>query len=204
MDEATKSGSAQESEETTGAAQTSEGTAGEQGGEKSVEELMEELAAERVARQKAEADATKRKSDLDDALKRLGDKTKQLRAKQTTEEQEKEAIAEQREAEIRELEETKKELDHMKAVAAYKDIDDSETVELLISAVADRDHAAIATIISNERKKQKKADDAEWKASRPAVNAGSGASSMTKEEIFAIKDAAERQRAIARNIELFS
>lgn len=163
----------------------------------SVEKLMAKLAEEQAARKRE-------KAALDKALKEKAEITRKLREKQTTEEQDAEAKAEQDRLRDEELEAARKELNHMKAVAAYKDIEDDKTVELLIEAVADSDHAAIAQIIANEREKQRKKDDIEFKKNRPQLNAGNGAEpTMTKEEIFAISDPLERQEAIAKNMALF-
>ena len=50
-----------------------------------------------------------------------------------------------------------------------------------------------------------KEKEAEWKASRPRVNVGDDdSSSMTKEEILAIKDRDERQKEIAKHLNLFT
>jgi hypothetical protein len=50
-----------------------------------------------------------------------------------------------------------------------------------------------------------KEKEAEWKKSRPRVNMGDGedSTSMTKDEIMAIKDPKERQIAIAKNLKQF-
>ena len=153
----------------------------------------------------AKVELAKLKATLDKTLKEKGDITKKLREKQTNEERLAEEKAEEDRRRQEELESAKSELNHMKAVAAYKDIDDEKTIELLIEAVADGDHAAIATIIANERAKQKAIDDAAFKASRPSANVGDGNTpAMTKEEIFAVKDSAERRRLIAQNLNLFN
>ena len=163
----------------------------------SVEKLMAELAAEKAAR-------VREKNALDKALKEKAEITRKLREKQTTEEQAAEAKAEKDRQRDEELEAARKELNHMKAVAAYKDIEDEKTIELLIEAVADNDHAAIAQIIANEREKQRKHDDIEFKKNRPQLNAGNGTEpTMTKDEIMAISDPEERQAAMMRNITLF-
>ena len=160
--------------------------------------LMEKLA-------EAEAARKRDKAALDKALKEKAEVTRKLREKQTVAEQESEEKAERDRQRDEELEAARKELNHMKAVAAYKDIEDEKTVELLIEAVADSDHAAIAQIISNEREKQRKADDLEFKKNRPQLNAGLGTEpTMTKDEILAITDPEERQSAIAKNMSLFT
>lgn len=144
----------------------------------------------------------KLKASLDKALKEKGDITKQLRAKQSEDER---LSAEQAEAQrIRdeEFEATKAELNRMKAVGAYKSISSEKVVENLIDAVSNADHNAIALIIENEIKAAVKVAQTEWLKSRPQANVGSY-SAMTKEQIMAITDRDERQRAIAQNQNLF-
>ena len=160
-----------------------------------VDELMAQLATER-------AEKEKNKLALDKALKEKGDITKQLRAKQTAEEQEAEAQKEAQRLANEERESMRKELNHIKAVNAYKAISDEKTVESLIDAVSDADHNAIAQIISNECKKAVAEAEAKWLKDRPRVNHGQY-SNMTREQIMAIPDSTERLRAIAMNQELF-
>lgn len=161
-----------------------------------VEELqakLEELVAKNA----------KNKLALDKALKEKGDITKALRAKQTAEEQ---AEAEQQEARRLQEEkynETLNELNHIKAVSAYKNISE-KTVETLIEAVSESDHANIAKIIENEIKQAVVEAKAEWMKSRPRVNAGGEYSGMTKDDIMKIADRTERRKAIASNPELFN
>jgi ribosome-interacting GTPase 1 len=97
----------------------------------------------------------------------------------------------------------RKELNHIKAVNAYKAISDEKTVDKLIDAVSDADHNAIATIIANECKKAVAEAEAKWLKDRPRVNAGQY-SSMTREQIMSIKDREERTKAIAMNQGLFN
>lgn len=148
------------------------------------------------------AEYEKLKSALDKALKEKGDITKQLRAKQSEDER---ISAEQAEAQrIRdeEFEATKAELNKMKAVGAYKNISE-KSVEALIAAVSDADHTAIAEIIDREVKAAVKVAENTWMKSRPAIGANSY-SSMTVEQIMAISDREERQKAIAMNLDLFN
>lgn len=159
-----------------------------------VEELMAQLAAEKAA-------GLKNKQALDKALKEKGEITKALRAKQTAEEQEAEAKAEADRLQNEKYENAMKELNHMKAVSAYKNVSE-KSIETLIEAVAEGDHSAIATIIDNEVKAAVAAAKAEWMKTRPAVNAGKY-SSMTREQIMAIPDRNERLKAIAMNATLF-
>lgn len=150
----------------------------------------------------SKAEYEKLKSALDKALKEKGDITKQLRAKQSEDER---ISAEQAEAQrIRdeEFEAIKAENNRMKAVGAYKDISE-KVVEQLITAVSDADHLTIATIIANEKKLAVSAAEKTWMGSRPAIGSNSY-SSMTAEQIMAITDRDERQRAIAMNLDLFN
>lgn len=162
----------------------------------SVDELMAQLA-------EANARADKNKLELDKALKENGTVKKALRAKQTAEEQEAEAKAEADRVRNEEFEAMKKELNHNKAVNAYKSISDEKAIEKLIDAVSDADHSAIANIIADECKKAVAAAEAQWLKDRPRVQHGQY-SSMTKEQILAIPDRAEKLKAIAMNKELFS
>jgi len=161
-----------------------------------VDELMAKLAL-------AEAERNKLKNANDKLSKESAEFKRQQRASMTAEEQKNAEIEER----IRELteraEQAEKENNHSKAVAAYKDLSDDETVEKLIDAISDADHVAIANILSSEISKAVKNAQADWLKSRPQLASGAGAS-MTKEEIMAIKDSGERQRAIARNINLFN
>lgn len=159
-------------------------------------------AEERAAR--AEADAARFKKSVDKLTSEAAEKKRAERAKMTEEER----IAQERAEEYERLKEKAeadaKELNHLKAVSAYKNISEEKIVEKLIDAIADSDHIAIAKIISDECEKAVKAKEAEWKVNRPAGFVGSGSyPSKTKEEIKAIKDPIERQRVIAENIQLF-
>ncbi len=159
-----------------------------------VEELMAQLASERAEKEKY-------KNASDKASSEAAQYKKQLRSKQTAEEQEAEAKAEAERLQNEKYENAIKELNHMKAVSAYKSISE-KSIETLIEAVADGDHSAIATIIDNEVKAAVTAAKAEWMKTRPAVNAGKY-SSMTREQIMAITDRDERLKAIALNPTLF-
>lgn len=161
-----------------------------------VEELMAQLATEK-------ADRAKEKQALDKALREKGELTKALRAKQTTEEQEAEAKAEAERLQNEKYEEAVKELNHIKAVNAYKSVSE-KSVEKLIDAVSDADHNTIAAIIEAEKKTAVAEAQAEWMKSRPRVNAGGEYSGMTKEQIMAIPDRNERRKAIAMNMDLFN
>ena len=161
-----------------------------------VEELMAQLATERAEKEKY-------KSASDKASSEAAKYKKELRSKQTAEEQEAEAKAEADRFRDEELESLRKELDHNKAVAAYKAFSSEKSIEMMIEAVSEKDHNAIAAIFANELNAAIKEKQAEWLKSRPQANAGAY-SSMTKEQIMAIPDRNERIRAIAQNQHLFS
>lgn len=159
-----------------------------------VEQLMAQLAAER-------AEKEKNKIALDKALKEKGDITKQLRAKQTAEEQEAEAQAEAQRLAEEEKEALRKENNRFKAMAAYKFFDE-KTVDKWLEAVSEADHATLSAMIEAEKQKAVKEAQAEWMKSRPPVNAGQYLS-MTKEQIMSIADRDERRKAMAQNMDLF-
>ena len=160
-----------------------------------VDELMAKLAL-------AEAERNKLKNANDKLSKESAEFKRQQRASMTAEEQKNAEIEEK----IRELteraEQAERENNHSKAVAAYKGLSDEDTVEKLIDAINDSDHAAIANIINEEVARAVKAAQGEWLKTRPQLASGAG-SSMSKEDIMAIKDDVERHKAIAENIRLF-
>lgn len=160
----------------------------------SVDELMAQLAAERAEKEKY-------KTANDKLSKEAADTKRQLRAKQTAEEQEAEAQAEAQRLAEEERENLRKENNRFKAMAAYKNLDE-KTVDKLLEAVSDADHATLAAIIEAEVQKAVKEAKAEWMKTRPPVNAGQY-SSMTKEQIMAISDRDERRKAMAQNMDLF-
>lgn len=161
----------------------------------SVEELMAQLAV-------ARADAEKYKNANDKLSKSEAEMKRQLRAKLTAEEQEAEAQKEAQRLADEERENLRTELNHIKALNAYKNITDEKVVNKLIGAITDADHSAIATIIENECKKAVAEAEQQWMKDRPRVNHGQH-STMSREDIMAIKDSYERQSMIAQNIELF-
>lgn len=139
-----------------------------------VEELMEQL-------KQANADRDKYKSANDKLSKEAAESKRALRAKQTAEEQEAEAKAEAERAAKEELENLRKELNHNKAVNAYRTIPDDKMVENLIDAVSDADHIAIANIMEKYANAKVKEAQSEWLKSRPQLNMG-GNGSLTKEQ----------------------
>lgn len=172
--------------------------------EQSVENNATETATnDTVTVEELRAEIAKNKRALDKALKEKGEITKALRAKQTAEEQAEAEQAEARRLQEEKYAETLNELNHIKAVSAYKNISE-KTVETLIEAVSESDHANIALIIENEIKQAVAEAKAEWMKSRPRVNASGEYSGMSKEDIMKIADRTERRKAIASNQELFT
>lgn len=158
----------------------------------SVEELMAQLAA-------AKAESQKYQNKYNQASTEAAESKKALRAKQTAEEREAEEKAEAQRLADEEKEAMRKELNHIKAVAAYKAIPDEKTVEGLIEAIAESDHVSIAAIIENEKAKAVKEAKAEWQKSIPQPQFGTGEySSMTVEEAMKIPDREKRLRALAQ------
>lgn len=160
-----------------------------------VEELLAQLAT-------AKADAERFKNANDKLSKSEAEMKRQLRAKLTAEEQEAEAQKEAQRLAEEERESLRSELNHIKALNAYKSMNDDKAVEKLINAISDADHNAIATIIENECKKAVAEAEQKWMKERPRVQHGNY-SSMTKEQVMAITDRDERLKAIAMNKELF-
>lgn len=160
-----------------------------------VEELMAQLANERAEKEKY-------KNASDKANSEAANYKKQLRSKQTAEEAEAEAKAEAERLQKEKYEEMRKELDHIKAVSAYKNISTEDAVEKLIDAVADGDHSAIAAIIQKEIKAAVAVKEAEWMKSRPPINTGGGDNAISKEQFNKMKYQ-ERVEFKSKNPELY-
>lgn len=163
----------------------------------SVESLMAEIA-------KMKAEAEKQKIALDKAMKERGDAVKALREKQSAEEIADEAKREQEEAHSKYVQDL--ELFKSKTLAKERYLLQGMTVEMAENAAQaeiDGDMDTLATIQKQHTDAKLKEARAEWQKSIPETNRGSGEPTMTKEQIFAIKDPMERQKAIAANISLF-
>lgn len=162
------------------------------------EQIASELAKEKLERQKI-------KAALDKALKENGEIKKQLRAKQTQQEIEDESKREAEEAQkayVKELEDYKKK-NEAKERYLLQGMD-AELAAKAAEAEVTGDMDALSDINKQYMESVVKAKEAEWKKSRPQLNAGDGSgTSMTKEEIMAIKDPSKRQKAIAENLDLF-
>lgn len=158
-----------------------------------IEELMAQLA-------EAKAETQKYQNKYNQASTEAAESKKALRAKQTAEEREAEEKAEEQRKADEEREAMRKELNHIKAVAAYKNISDEKQVETLIEAISESDHASIALIIERVKEKAVKEARAEWQGSQQQPQFGTGEySSMTMQEAMKIQDREARLKAIARN-----
>lgn len=170
-----------------------------------VEEVTsnEEVEALKAELEKQKAETERFKASVNKLTKEAADRKREERAKMSEDEKRKADQEEEFNRLKEQAEADAKELNHLKAVTAYKGIDE-EVVEKLIDAVSDKDHNAIAAIIDKVVEKAVKDKEAEWKKSRPAAFIGDGSfPTMTKDEIMAIKDPIERQKKIAENISLF-
>lgn len=165
----------------------------------SVESLMADLA-------KAKAELEKANLAKDKAMKERGDAVKALREKQSAEEIADEARREQEETHNQYV----KDLEQFKArTLAEKRYRlqgmTEEMADKAAQAEIDGDMDTLATIQKQHTDAALKAAKAEWQKSIPEVNRGTGnAPTMTKDEIFAIKDPVARQKAIAANLALFN
>lgn len=166
--------------------------------QKTYEDALAEIA-------KAQADAKKARAERDAALKKTGEITKQMRAKMTEDELKAEQAAEaeeERNKHIKELEDYKAQNEAFKRYTMQGMSPDLATKAAKAELEGDMD--ALALCFSEQKKSELKAAKAQWLGSRPEANKGDGeGSSMTKEEILAIKDEKERKEAIARNLNLF-
>lgn len=166
--------------------------------EVTMESLMEEIARLKTSEQKT-------KLALDKALKEKGDLTKQYREVLTETQQakiDKETADEERKQYVLELEEFRK-----KTLAKERYLMQDMPVDMAEKAAeaeVSGDMDALANIQKQFRETSLKNARAEWQKSIPQPQFGTGQySSMTKEEISAIKDRKARREAIAQNMNLF-
>lgn len=155
-----------------------------------VEELSAQIA-------QLTADRDKYKSANDKLSKESADYKRQLRAKQTAEEQQAEEQAEAQRIRDEQFEEMRARLNRSEAEKAYKSVTDDKMVESLIDAVSDADHSAIANILEKYASAKVKEAQAEWMKSRPRVNMG-GEGGITKEQFNAMS-MAEKSRLYREN-----
>lgn len=166
--------------------------------EVTMESLMEEIARLKTSEQKT-------KLALDKALKEKGDLTKQYREVLTETQQakiDKETADEEHRQYVLELEEFKK-----KTLAKERYLMQDMPVDMAEKAAeaeVSGDMDALANIQKQFRETSLKNARAEWQKSTPQPQFGTGEySSMTKEEILAIKDRTERRKAMSQNWHLF-
>lgn len=155
-----------------------------------VEELSAQIA-------QLTADRDKYKSANDKLSKESADYKRQLRAKQTAEEQQAEEQAEAQRIRDEQFEEMRARLNRSEAEKAYKSVTDDKMVESLIDAVSDADHSAIANILEKYASAKVKEAQAEWMKSRPRVNMG-GEGGITKEQFNAMS-MAEKSKLYREN-----
>lgn len=154
----------------------------------------------------AQAEIARLKNSLSKANSEAANYKKELRAKQTVQEQEDEAkreAKEQQEAYVKDLEQFK-----TRTLAKERYLMQGMTVDMADKAAqaeVDGDMDTLATIQKQHTDAALKAAKAEWKKTIPEPNHGTGNTpTMTKDEIFAIKDPIARQKAIAENMALFN
>lgn len=150
----------------------------------------------------------KTKKEKDKASSEAANFKKALRAKQTTEEREAEELAEQKRLADEEKESMRKELNHMKAVSAYKNIKEDETIDLLIEAVSESDHSAIATIMQNEIdkavKEAVKAERIKILKENPPAKVGTGDAPQVTQEQFNKMSYSQKVELYDKNPELYT
>ena len=166
-----------------------------------LEEVMAELAT-------AKAESARYKASIDKLTHENKELTSNLRQRMSATEQEelaKQEAEEQTKAYIAELEAFKRKTEAKDRYMKTSGMD-AELAEKAAEAEVSGDMDALASIQKQHSDAQIKAKEAEWLGSRPGINAGDGNaySHMSREEIMAIKDTKERQKAIALNMELFA
>lgn len=166
-----------------------------------VEDLMAQMA-------QLKADNQKLQNKYNQASSEAAKSKQALRAKQTAEEREAEELAEQKRLADEEKENMRKELNHIKAVSAYKDIHEEETVELLIEAVSESDHSAIAAILKNEVEKAVKEavknEKVKWLKENPPANIGTGDTPTVTVDQFRKMTYSQRVELYNKNHELYT
>ena len=122
------------------------------------------------------------KKSIDKLTKEAAEKKREERARMSEEERVKAEQTEEYERLKAQAEADAKELNHLKAVTAYKGMEDV-VVEKLIDAINDKDHSAIYGIVEKVVEKAIKEKEAEWKKSRPDAVIGDGSyPTMTQEQ----------------------
>lgn len=173
--------------------------------EPTIEELKLQLEEQKALAENAEKIRQKDKAALDKALKEVARLTKESRANKT----EAEIEAENKRVEFEKMQEELSELREFKQLKEAQERYliqgmDAETAKKAAEAEVNHDMDALVQIQKAHTEALLKAQEAEWKKSRPGASVGSGSfPAMTKEEILAIEDDDERVRAIAQHPEFF-
>lgn len=195
MEETTKNvtENQQETNKTEEQKEVATNTENQQENKPTVEELLAKIAEKEAENQKLQ--------NKNNALSSENAKQKQvIRANQTAEQREADEKTEALRIANEEKEAAQKELNYMRAVAAYKNISEEKTVENLIEAISESDHVSVAAIIENEKAKAVKAAKAEWEKTTPPPQHGTGdIPSMTLAEAMKIPDREQRLKAIAQS-----
>lgn len=172
--------------------------------EKNEPEVTVESLMARVA--ELEAKEAKTKAALDTALKEKGEITKQYRATLTEAQQaklDKETADEEYKAYVAGLEAYQKKNEAMKRYMTVQKMP-ADLAEKAADAEIAGDMDSLTAIQNQHSESKLKEARADWQKSIPQPQFGTGEySSMTKEEIMAIKDDEERVKAIAQNQHLF-
>lgn len=144
---------------------------GDEEAEVTVETLMAQLAQER-------AEKEKNKAALDKVLKEKGEITKQLRARQTAEEQEAEAKREQQEQHEAYVKGLERQIQLTEAISRYTTMGmDAELAKKTAEAELEGTPEGKDIVFANIQKMTEakiKAAEAEWLKNRPDVQAGNG------------------------------
>lgn len=186
------------------------GDNGDNGGGEDEQPTIEELQSRiAIAEAAAEAEKTARQKDkvaLDKALKEVARLTKEARANKTEAEIEaenKRLEAERIQEELVELRDYRKRNEAKDRYLAQGMTPENASKAADAEVTGNMD--ALAEVQRQHTDALIKAKEVEWKKSRPDANVGAGGAwaSMTREEIMAIEDDAERQKAIAANHEKF-
>lgn len=159
--------------------------------EPTMDDLLNRIAALETESKQKDAQIKKLSLVKDESLKKIGDLTKQVRAKMDAEELANEAAKEEEEA--RKQRDAEKDL----IIARYQARDmfrsmgmDGELLEKTIEAKIAGDESTVNINISKhyEAQQEKALNDAkaEWLQSRPPVNAGVGVNTLTKENFDAM------------------
>lgn len=176
----------------------------EQSDTSELDQLKADLEKERAERKAEQQAAKKNKEALDKALHDVAKLTKERRAEMTDAQRE----AAEREEKWNALVDENEELKRYKQTNMAKEryLLRGMSPELAAKA-AEAEVSGNMEELSNIEQQyhdlEMKAAEAEWKKSRPRMNAGDGSASMTREEIMAIQDPVARREAIARNIDQF-